>query len=224
MFVKTSKFTTDRINIGKGVFQGDTLSATLFLTVFSHILRYLESESHHGVAIKEEKIVSLAFADDLTVIVKDARSAQRILNTLDKHANNIGLVFKPGKCSSLSVSGGKTDKTRSFKLRDSVLQRIEDTPTKFLGLNIYQKHQKANSARYLHSKLNALLQRVDKLPIRGQYKLELYDRYVSACVRFDLTVDWKCMLEFRRKTYNDLHPGVKNELGFTYQPRVTHAN
>ena len=37
-------------------------------------------------------------------------------------------------------------------------------------------------------------------------------------------LDWKCMLEFRRKTYNDLHPGVKNELGFTYQPRVTYAN
>ena len=185
---RTSTFTTDDIRIQKGVFQGDTLSPTLFLAVFEHVLRYLESERDHGIAIKQEKIISLAFADDLTVVVKDARSTQRILNKLDSYARAIGLHFKPAKCISLSIKSGTTDPSRVFKLNGTDIKTLEAGPTKFLGLNIYPKNQNANSARYLQSKIEELLAKVDHLPIRGQYKLQVYERYVTACLRFDLTV------------------------------------
>ena len=156
--------------------------------MFTHILRYLESERKHGVAIKEEKVIALAFADDLTVIINDARSAQRILNTVDKHARSIGLLFKPPKCTSLSIKSGSTDTKRVFQLNGTEIHTIEAGPTKFLGLNIYSKHQKANSARYLQTKMEELMMKVDRLPIRGHYKLQVYEHYITACLRFDLTV------------------------------------
>ena len=30
--------------------------------------------------------------------------------------------------------------------------------------------------------------KIDKLPIRGAYKIDIYDRYVTSCIRFDLQV------------------------------------
>ena len=59
---------------------------------------------------------------------------------------------------------------------------------KFLGLHIYSKFQNANSAKHVTSKLRQLLTKVDKLPIRGQFEVHIHDRYITSCVRFDLTV------------------------------------
>ena len=82
MIGTTQHYRTDPYEIRTGVFQGDTMSPTLFLLVFSQCLKYLETEKSHGIAFKEEPVVSLAFADDLTLICKNPKSAQRIMTNL----------------------------------------------------------------------------------------------------------------------------------------------
>ena len=59
---------------------------------------------------------------------------------------------------------------------------------KFLGLHIFCKNQQSNAAKHLHAKLDSLLHCVDNLPLRGAYKFQIYDTYITACLRFDLTV------------------------------------
>ena len=53
---------------------------------------------------------------------------------------------------------------------------------------VYHKHQNANAAKHLETKLEALMEKVNALPIRGLYKLQIYERYITACLRFDLSV------------------------------------
>ena len=185
---RTKHYDTAPINIKSGVFQGDTLSPTFFLLVFHQFLRHLETERKHGVALGEQKIVSLAFADDLTLIVNNAKSAQRILNTIDEKMKSVGLFIKPAKCFSHSIKSGATDKSRKFKLRGDTFENIESAPFKFLGMYIYHNHQKSNAAKHVEDKLQTILEKIDSLPIRGLYKLQIYERYVTACVRFDLSV------------------------------------
>ena len=188
MIGRTTHYHTDVIRIARGVFQGDTLSPTIFVTLFNQILLYLRTEKHHGVCIKDEQISALAFADDLTIVCNNARSAQRILNAVSSKLESNGLVIKPSKCFSLSIKSGCFDQSRKFALNGVDFENISQASMKFLGLNIYCKNQRANSAKYLQSKLSTLLNQVDRLPIRGQYKLEIYDGYVTSCLRFDLSV------------------------------------
>ena len=162
---RTNHYLTDVIRVSRGVFQGDTLSPTIFVSLFNQILLYLRTEKQHGVSIKEEKISSLAFADDLTLVCDNARSAQRILNAVSSKLESNGLLIKPSKCYSLSLKSGCFDQSRKFSLNGVNFENINNAPMKFLGLNIYNKHQKANSSKYLQSKLSTLLDQVDKRPI-----------------------------------------------------------
>ena len=131
---------------------------------------------------------ALAFADDPTLVCKDARSAQRILSTVQGKLASNGLHIKPSKCFSLSLKSGQFDKTRKFSLNDTLVDNIDSAPMKFLGLYIYGKHQKSNTAKFLISKLTTLMAKVDRLLIRGQYKVRIYDQYVTSCIRFDMSV------------------------------------
>ena len=215
---KTTHYFSCPIRISQGVFQGDTISPTLFLAVFNQILRYLDSEKQHGVAIKEEKVHALAFADDLTLVCKDARSAQRIITSVNSKLKSVGLNIKPAKCFSLSLKSGCVDRHRTFLLDGTPFKSILEEPMKFLGLRIFHKHQAANSAKYLSTKLNTLLKEVDRLPLRGQYKLEIYHRYVTACVRFDLQV-----CDMAKSSLDSLDITVRNYLRkWCRMPKSTH--
>ena len=185
---QTLHYNTHPISIKRGVFQGDTLSPTIFIAVFNHCIRYLATEKKHGLPLKDEQVLSLAFADDLTVLCKDARSMQRILNSLRLKLEKLNLFLKPSKCSSLSLKGGSFDESRIFKLGDTNIETIRDSPAKFLGMEVYSKNQQSNAGKHVTEKLETLLAKVDALPLRGQYKCDIYDRYVTACLRFDLTV------------------------------------
>ena len=68
---------------------------------------------------------------------------------------------------------------------------------KFLGLHIFSRHQFANSAKHLESKLEDLLAKVDQMPLRAAYRIDIYKSYVLSCIRFDLAVCeiWPTRLE-----------------------------
>ena len=50
----TTNFKTDPIKIKVGVFQGDTISPTLFVLVFNQVLKYLDTERDHGLLLNQE--------------------------------------------------------------------------------------------------------------------------------------------------------------------------
>ena len=184
----TQHYRTEPYDVNAGVFQGDTMSPTLFLLVFRQCLMYLETEKSYGIAFKEEPIVSLAFADDLTLVCRNPKTAQRIMTNLSNKMEKMNLFLKPAKCCSLSLKSGSFDRTRTFSLQGQEIGTIADSPMKFLGSMVYPKHQKSKAADHLEGKLSSLMRQVDSLPLRGSYKAQIYSDYVSACMRFDLSV------------------------------------
>jgi hypothetical protein len=191
-FVLTDKFRTEPIKINVGIFQGDTLSCTLFLLAFNPILEFLKTEISHGAPIDPKTdgssvIIGLAFADDLTLICRHLTTLQRILNIVDSNLRKVGLILKPTKCSTLSLSSGTTT-NHQFRLGKKVLETIESSSFKFLGTTIFPRYQKRNAAHLLLEKLETMLNQVDSAKIRGAYKVQIYDRYITQCIRFCVTV------------------------------------
>ena len=108
----------------------------------------------------------------------------------------MGLILKPSKCRSLSITSGKPT-NNTFTLRDPNsdnlihLKTLEDDPFRFLGSTITFKNTAAENYDILDEMLNKKLENLDKCLIRGEYKIAIYSRYLLPSLRFHMSVHIK---------------------------------
>ena len=108
----------------------------------------------------------------------------------------MGFSFKPKKCRSLSVIGGKPSPT-VFTLLDHSnpsmpnrvnMKTMESDPHKFLGSILTFRNSAADQFKYLNKLLLEKLENLDsKCAVRGEYKLATYTIYLLPSLRFHLT-------------------------------------
>ena len=172
----------------RGVFQGDPLSPTIFICVFNPLLEYLMSELSHGYHLdKNTPIISTPFADDFNVITSNARSHQRILKNVEKFAKSMNLCLEPTKCKSLSICSGSS-KLVKFKLSDSEIDSIINSPEKFLGAQITYSGKQEDIFNYIFTGIKDTIHNIDQSLIRDEFKLKVYSQYLLPAIRFKLTV------------------------------------
>ena len=90
----------------------------------------------------------------------------------------MGLTFKPSKCRSLSIKGGRVNSDCKFFLlagngEKAFLKTMEDDPHKFLGSTITHRNTPADHFAFLKEKLEEKLSNVDKTLVRGEYKMAI---------------------------------------------------
>ena len=98
-----------RVNIQRGIFQGDTLSPSLFvigLIPLSHILRKVNAGYQLGKR-QHNKINYLLFMDDLKLYGNSEKEAERLTNTVRIFSNDIAMEFGLSKCSHVTMKAGK---------------------------------------------------------------------------------------------------------------------
>ena len=104
----------------------------------------------------------------------------------------MGLTFKPSKCQSLSIQGGKVTDIKFFLLDGNgekvVLNNMEDNPHKFLGSTITKNNSPAYHFTFLKEKLESKLTNLDKSEVRGEYKLAVYSIYIFPSLQFHFLV------------------------------------
>ena len=105
----------------------------------------------------------------------------------------MGLILKPSKCRSLSISSGKPT-NNTFTLKDPTgdnlihLKTLEDDPFKFLGSTITFRNTATDNYDLLFKLLTNKLENLDKCLIRGEYKVAIYSRYLLPSLRFLMSV------------------------------------
>ncbi len=186
--VNGPKWKSDRFYFKRGVFQGDPLSPTIFITVFNPLLEYLHSEAKHGYYLNNNSsVISTPFADDFNVITGNSRSHQRILLNVEKYAKTMNLVLEPSKCKSLSICGGSS-RVVNFKLSEQIIKSLDESPEKFLGSQITFSGKQSDIYQYISSGIKDALENINNTSIRSEYKLKIYVRYLIPAIRFKLTV------------------------------------
>ncbi len=188
--VAGSGWHSEEFTFQRGVFQGDPLSPTIFITVFNPLLEYLksESESKHGYKLNNSmNIVSTPFADDFNVITSHSRVHQRILRNVENFAKSMNLVLEPTKCKSLSICSGSS-KVIEFSLNSGIIQSIANSPEKFLGSQITFSGKQSEIFSFIKESIAETLENIEKSLIREEYKISIYTRYVIPALRFKLTV------------------------------------
>ena len=104
----------------------------------------------------------------------------------------MGLTFKPSKCQSLSIQGGKVTDIKFFLLDGNgekvFLNNMEDDPHKFLGSTITRSNSPADHFSFLKEKLECKLENLNETRVRGEYKIAVYSRYILPSLQFHFSV------------------------------------
>ena len=98
-----------RVNIQRGIFQGDPVSPLLFvigLIPLRHILRKVDAEYQLGKG-QHKKINHLLFMDDLKLYGNSKKEAERHTNTIRIFSKDIAMEFGISKCSHVTMKVGK---------------------------------------------------------------------------------------------------------------------
>ena len=90
------------VKCGRGVRQGDPLSAILFNCVIDEVLS--KTEPCIGYQLDEGANTNgLAFADDLATVASTREGQQALLDSVSGELGSSGLDLNPAKCATLSI-------------------------------------------------------------------------------------------------------------------------
>ncbi len=187
-YVQGNKWNSESFTFKKGVFQGDPWSPIIFLQTFNPILEYLKSiQQDYGYNLNGTKFITLPFADDFCLITSHKRNHQRIINQIVQFTQSMNLVLKPVKCRSISICSG-SPKEVSFLIGDFVVPTVKDKPEKFLGSYVTFLGKTADVYEIIKSKLDTMLDNIDSVNIRNEYKTRIYVQYGLPSLRYVLSV------------------------------------
>ena len=106
----------------------------------------------------------------------------------------MGLTFKPAKCRTLSIRGGRPDPECIFFLNSpetnqpTALKTLESDPHKFLGAVMTHLNTPQDHYMFLQDKLSTKLANLEASKVRGEYKVAVFNRYLVPSLRYHLTV------------------------------------
>ena len=106
---KSSTLMSDNINIKRGIFRGDSLSALLFCISFIPISLELNS-SVYECKIRTGRITHMFYMDDLKQCAKDDSELEGFLITVKRFRDDIGMEFWSNKCANGTFKRGKLEK------------------------------------------------------------------------------------------------------------------
>ena len=136
----------------------------------------------------EHKVKS--FADDLTIISTNLVDHQSMLSKIDACCSDLSLQLRPDKCITMSYTGKKFNKQATVKLSGGSTTNISQNPAKFLGKYLITDRLSAKRpANVISSLFKTAITNLDKRPIRGEYKLWIYQHYIATSLNFQLTVN-----------------------------------
>ena len=127
-----------RVNIQRGIFQGDSLSPLMFvigLIPLSQILRKVNA-GYQLWKGQHKKINHLLFMNDLKLYGNSEKEAERLTNTIRIFSKDIAVEFGISKCSHVTMKAGKLVSVGGMELSSGELipELESEKGYKYLGI------------------------------------------------------------------------------------------
>uniref|UniRef100_A0A914WY37 Reverse transcriptase domain-containing protein n=1 Tax=Plectus sambesii TaxID=2011161 RepID=A0A914WY37_9BILA len=111
----------NKIDIHRGVQQGDTISPKLFTACLEHIFRRLPWDDR-GININGRCLSNLCFADDIALFANTANKLQQMASELNDDTDQVGLKINSSKTKTMST----TPLLNPIQLDDSEIEAIDN--------------------------------------------------------------------------------------------------
>lgn len=99
-----------KINVRRGVKQGDVVSSKLFIGVLQKILNSIEW-GERGISIEGQYLNKLEFADDVVIIGKNMSELREMLEVLNEECKKFGMKMNGEKCKIMKFGVGEEIET-----------------------------------------------------------------------------------------------------------------
>lgn len=130
--------------MARGVRQGCPLSPTLFNLVLADLEEEMRKGKWGGMSIKEEKVYTLMYADDVVVLAEDEYGRKVLISRLERYLERKGLELNVQKTKIMRFrkGGGRKRKT-DWRWKGKRLEEVKEF--KYLGFTI-----KSNGGQEAH--------------------------------------------------------------------------
>ena len=134
--VKIGNKTTDLFTQGRGVFQGNSLSPTLFNIYINDLAVLLERSGAPGLTLNNQEVKFLLYADDLVLLSPTQQGLQQHLDLLEQYCQNWALTvnFNKSKIMIFQKKPRSQESKYQFKLGNAHLDHT--LYYDYLGLKI----------------------------------------------------------------------------------------
>ena len=122
--IKTDIGISRFVNILKGVKQGDILSALLFCIIVASIILKTEEECNTGFSIGGQLLSNLSYADDIAAINNNHVKLQLFIDSLAKHAAEVGLFINIAKTKCMTTA--KSNKILNLTIYNKQIKQVND--------------------------------------------------------------------------------------------------
>ena len=106
-----------KVNIRRGIFQGDSLSPLLFVMALIPLTLVLRKvKAGYDLAGRRGVVNHLLFMDDLKIYGKSEKQVYTLLNTVRVFSQDIGMQFGINKCAVLLLKRGKVVRCEGIEM------------------------------------------------------------------------------------------------------------
>ena len=125
----------EEVDIGRGIFQGDSFSPLLFLVVLIPLLIILNKKDLRYVTSQNQKLNYLFFIDDLMLYARSDSKLDSFTQTMGIFSDDSGMIFSLEKCAVLVLIRGKMVRTEEIELPDGKhMREVQLDGYKYLGV------------------------------------------------------------------------------------------
>ena len=131
-----------KVNIRRGIFQGDSLSPLLFvicMILLTHVLCKAKARYTLGGG---EKINHLLFMDNLKLYGRSVNEIKELVSTVEAFSKDIGMEVGIKKCGMVIMNRGNIKSIDETELPSSEKIREIEDGYKYLGIMEYDKLKK----------------------------------------------------------------------------------
>ncbi|XP_030760917.1 uncharacterized protein LOC115886027 [Sitophilus oryzae] len=133
--------TTGKIEVGRGVRQGDTISPKLFTAVLEYAMKSL-SWKNRGINIDGEWLTHLRFTDDIVLVSDNIGDSKQMLEELVQASLKVGLRINTSKTQIMT----NLVLTQNIRIGDADIK--ETHIYKYLGHEIQKSERTTKHTRY----------------------------------------------------------------------------
>ena len=216
------------VDIGCGIFQGDSFSPLLFIVSLIPLSAILRQTSMGYKLTSGHVINHLLYMDDLKLFARTEEEIKSLLNSVSLFSSDIGMSFGIAKCAHVGIRRGKVYNSDGISLpSDDLIKSLSYNETyKYLGIfeNFDIDHETlrakvtAEYKRRIRLILSSELSANNKFKAINTFAIPVI-RYTAAIVQWPVNI----LKELDRKTrkflclFRGLHP--RSDVDRLYLPR-----
>ena len=115
---------SDKIPLGKGIRQGDTISPKLFTSVLEEIFRKLDWEEK-GIRMDGEYLSNLRFADDIILTSEDPEEIKVMLEQIKEESRKVGLRMNMKK-TKVMFNKNVVKTNQAIEIGGEIIEEVDE--------------------------------------------------------------------------------------------------